>query len=52
VPGSVFAQIARDEARAIREALLQARGSKARAARILGVPRTTLNDRIRRYNIS
>ena len=48
---SVFDEIAQEEAQRIREALRKAAGSKARAAQILGVPRTTLNDRIRKLGI-
>jgi transcriptional regulator with PAS, ATPase and Fis domain len=50
--GSVFAEIAAEEAEQIRAALRDARGSKARAARLLGIPRTTLNDRIKRLGIA
>ena len=49
--GSLFEHIARESADQIRDALRQAGGSKSRAARILGIPRTTLNDRIERYGI-
>jgi DNA-binding NtrC family response regulator len=48
---SLFAEIAHAEAERIRAALRQAGGSKARAARLLGVPRTTLNDRLRKFEI-
>ena len=49
--GSVFDEIAQEEAVRIREALKAARGSVAGAAHALGIPRTTLSDRIRRYGI-
>lgn len=48
---SVFDEIAQEEASRIREALKGARGSVAGAAQALGIPRTTLSDRIRRYGI-
>lgn len=50
-PGSIFEEIARDEAEKIRDALRKAGGSKAGAARVLGIARTTLNDRIERLGI-
>jgi DNA-binding NtrC family response regulator len=49
---SVFEEIAQAEADKIKDALRQAGGSKARAARILGIPRTTLNDKLRRLEIA
>jgi DNA-binding NtrC family response regulator len=49
---SVFEEIAEAEAERIKDALRKAGGSKARAARILGVPRTTLNDRLRKLDIT
>jgi DNA-binding NtrC family response regulator len=48
---SVFEKIAGDEANAIKEALKAAKGSKTKAARLLGMPRTTLNDRIKKLGI-
>jgi transcriptional regulator with GAF, ATPase, and Fis domain len=50
--GSVFEEIAEAEAERIKDALRQAGGSRSRAARILGIPRTTLNDRLRRFDIT
>jgi DNA-binding NtrC family response regulator len=49
---SVYAELDRREAEALRDALLRANGSKAKAAKLLGIPRTTLNDRLRRHGIS
>ena len=48
---SIFTEIAQAEAERIRKALREAGGSKARAARLLGLPRTTLNDRLRKLDI-
>jgi two-component system response regulator AtoC len=48
---SIFDEIAQAEAERIRAVLREAGGSKARAARLLGVPRTTLNDRLRKLAI-
>jgi len=50
--GSVFEEIALAEVERIKDALRRAGGSKSRAARILGIPRTTLNDRLRRLDIT
>jgi DNA-binding NtrC family response regulator len=50
--GSVFQEIREEEAHRIREALRSSNGSRARAARLLGMPRTTLNDRIRKLEIT
>ena len=44
-------ELAKERAKAVREALKAARGSVAGAAHALGIPRTTLSDRIRRYGI-
>jgi transcriptional regulator with GAF, ATPase, and Fis domain len=49
---SVFAEIEQREIDQICEALRSANGCKTRAARLLGIPRTTLNARIRRLGIS
>jgi DNA-binding NtrC family response regulator len=49
---SIFDEIAAAEAERIKDALRKAAGSKARAARILGIPRTTLNDRLRKLEIT
>jgi DNA-binding NtrC family response regulator len=50
--GSVFEEIAEAEAERIKDALRKAGGSRARAARLLGIPRTTLNDRLRKLDIT
>lgn len=44
-------RIARFEAEAIAEALAQAGGATAEAARILGLPRRTLSEKIQRYGL-
>jgi DNA-binding NtrC family response regulator len=49
---SIFDEIAQAEAAAIRDALRRGGGSKSRAARLLGIPRTTLNDKLRRLDIT
>lgn len=50
--GSVFEEIAQAEAEKIKQALREAGGNRARAARILGIPRTTLSDKLRRLEIT
>ena len=45
-------QVQRFESDLIRQALHRTRGNQARAARLLGVKHTTLNAKIRRYEIS
>jgi DNA-binding NtrC family response regulator len=50
--GSVFEEIAQAEAERIKDALRKGGGSKSRAARILGIPRTTLNDKLRKLDIT
>jgi len=49
---SIFEEIAQAEVETIRDALRRAGGSKSRAARMLGIPRTTLNDKLRRLDIT
>jgi DNA-binding NtrC family response regulator len=49
---SLFDEISAEEAQRVREALKAAAGNRARAARALGIPRTTLNDRIKRLGIA
>jgi transcriptional regulator with GAF, ATPase, and Fis domain len=50
-PGFFQAKLREYEARLIREALQRARGNQARAARILGLPPTTLASQLRRLGI-
>jgi sigma-54 specific flagellar transcriptional regulator A len=45
-------EVKRFESRLIREALAKTGGNQARAARLLGVKHTTLNAKIKRYQIS
>jgi transcriptional regulator with GAF, ATPase, and Fis domain len=47
----ILEETAHEDACQLAAALRDARGSKARAARLLGIPRTTLNDRLRRLNL-
>ena len=51
-PGSVFEEIALAEAEELKAALRKADGKRARAARLLGIPRTTLNDKLKRLGIT
>jgi transcriptional regulator with GAF, ATPase, and Fis domain len=50
--GTLLDEIVRAEAAKIENALRKAGGSKAGAARLLGLPRTTLNDRLRKLKIT
>jgi transcriptional regulator with GAF, ATPase, and Fis domain len=50
-PGNFQAKIRAYEVRLIREALQRAHGNQARAARILGLPPTTLASQLRRLGI-
>ena len=50
-PGFLQAKLREYEVRLIREALQRARGNQARAARILGLPPTTLASQLRRLGI-
>jgi len=45
-------EVKRFESRLIKEALAKTGGNQARAARLLGVKHTTLNAKIKRYQIS
>jgi DNA-binding NtrC family response regulator len=49
--GSVLEEIQSGERDKLIAALRQAAGSKASAARLLGIPRTTLNERLRKHDI-
>ena len=51
-PGTLEAELAQTEKRRIEEALRMSRNSKADAARLLGIPRTTLINRIQRLGIT
>ncbi len=46
-----FEEVRRFETRLIKRALLQARGSQRKTARLLGITTSTLNSKIKRYQI-
>jgi transcriptional regulator with PAS, ATPase and Fis domain len=52
VPTTLIQELEQAERRRVGEALAQARGSKTEAARILGVPRTTLINRVKRFGLT
>ncbi len=51
VPTTLIEELEQAERRRVGEALAQARGSRTDAARLLGMPRTTLINKIRRYGL-
>jgi DNA-binding NtrC family response regulator len=51
VPTTLIQELEQAEKRRVAEALGQARGSRTEAARILGMPRTTLINKIKRYGL-
>jgi DNA-binding NtrC family response regulator len=51
VPTTLIEELEQAEHRRVGEALAQARGSRTDAARILGMPRTTLINKLRRYGL-
>jgi DNA-binding NtrC family response regulator/tetratricopeptide (TPR) repeat protein len=52
VPTTLIQELEQSERRRVVEALSQARGSRTEAAKILGVPRTTLVNRVKRYGLT
>jgi transcriptional regulator with PAS, ATPase and Fis domain len=52
VPTTLIQELEQAERRRVGEALAQARGSRTEAAKILGVPRTTLVNRVKRYGLT
>ncbi len=52
VPTTLVEELEQAERRRMGEALAQARGSRTEAARILGLPRTTLINRAKRYGLT
>jgi sigma-54-dependent transcriptional regulator len=52
LPATLIEELAHNERAKIVEALRQTRGSRTDAARLLGIPRTTLINKIRRYGLS
>jgi transcriptional regulator with AAA-type ATPase domain/tetratricopeptide (TPR) repeat protein len=51
VPTTLIEELEQAERRRVREALAQARGSRTDAAQILGMPRTTFINKLRRYGL-
>jgi sigma-54-dependent transcriptional regulator len=51
VPATLIEELEQAERRRVSEVLAQARGSRTDAARILGMPRTTLINKLRRYGL-
>jgi len=51
-PATLLEELERSERAQIEEALRHARGSRTEAAKALGIPRTTLINKIRRYKLS
>jgi DNA-binding NtrC family response regulator len=52
VPTTLIQELEQAERRRVGEALSQARGSRTEAAKVLGVPRTTLINRMKRYGLT
>jgi DNA-binding NtrC family response regulator/tetratricopeptide (TPR) repeat protein len=52
VPTTLIEELEQAERRRVGEALSQARGSRTEAAKVLGVPRTTLINRMKRYGLT
>jgi DNA-binding NtrC family response regulator len=52
IPTTLLQELEQSERRRVGEALSQARGSRTEAAKILGVPRTTLVNRVKRYGLT
>jgi sigma-54-dependent transcriptional regulator len=52
VPTTLIQELEQAERRRVGEALLQASGSRTEAAKALGVPRTTLVNRMKRYGLT
>lgn len=52
VPTTLVEELEQSERRRVGEALSQAHGSRTVAAKILGVPRTTLINRVKRYGLA
>ncbi len=52
VPTTLIQELEQAERRRVGEALAQARGSRTEAAKILGLPRTTLINRVKRYGLT
>jgi len=51
VPTTLLEQMEQTEKRRVIEVLGQTRGSRSEAAKLLGVPRTTLLNKMKRYGL-